>query len=74
MYNTFKMLQTRMASTNGFTVIKYKKGEVYEGVCDSVARYFYTKGWAEKIENDHERLVPILDSLEPLPTIEIKEI
>lgn len=40
-----RMLQTRMGTENGHSVSQYKEGKVY-AVTETLARYFFSVGWA----------------------------
>jgi len=41
-----KMLETRRASEDAFTVKCFEGGKIYDNVADSTARYMICQGWA----------------------------
>ena len=48
MTESITMLQTRMATENGFTVSQYFEGFTYTDVAENAARGMFAKGWARK--------------------------
>jgi hypothetical protein len=48
-----KMLETKQAAPDGFTIATYTEGEVYD-LPQSLAEAFIREKWAVKAKTDHE--------------------
>lgn len=48
-----KMLETRRGSPDGYSVLKYEKGMIYD-MPDALAKSFLRAGWCYNVEPDDE--------------------